>query len=164
MRPPTTRCSFGASAPDAARRSLDMNRRRSQELARSTRRYDEHFGAAEGTDTRLKCADGVQLCVHSQMLACWSPVLRDMIGAFPSSSMVESVHGPTYVFALDDASEPWVAVLNTMYPLVEPQELSWVRFFVCFFVFLSGDLMMTTPTLKPSPPKTKPKKTQKTTT
>jgi hypothetical protein len=132
MRGPHHYCP--SSSFDAARRSLDINRRRSQEAARSQRRYDEHWGAAEGTDTRLKCADGVQLCAHSQMLACWSPALRDMLGAFSSSAMVESMHGPTYVFSLDDASEPWVALLNTMYPLTEPQELSWVSCCLCVCV------------------------------
>ncbi|KAF8065639.1 hypothetical protein HT031_003240 [Scenedesmus sp. PABB004] len=47
-------------------RSLDLRhspfdaaeRRRSAELGRSTRRYDEHWGAAERADTRLKCGDG----------------------------------------------------------------------------------------------------------
>lgn len=108
------------------RRSFDsINRRRSAEMQRSQRRYDCYWGAAEGADTSLKCCDG-QIChVHSQILACWSPVLRDLIALYPTHTLVESTHGLAYVFNIDEDSKLWTAVLDMIYP-VEEKEMDWV--------------------------------------
>lgn len=100
------------------RRSFDaQDRRRSVELARSTRRYDEHWGAAERADTRLKCSDSIIHHVHSQIVSCWSPVLRDMINLVPTHGLLESTHGLAYVLQVQEDSVTWAAVLDMIYPV-----------------------------------------------
>ena len=109
------------------RRSFDaQDRRRSVELARSTRRYDEHWGAAERADTRLKCSDNIIHHVHSQIVSCWSPVLRDMINLVPTHGLLESTHGLAYVLQVQEDSGTWAAVLDMIYPVVSSIQ-DWVR-------------------------------------
>lgn len=95
------------------------------ELARSARRYDEYWGAAERADTRLKCKDNTIHHVHSQILSCWSPVLRDMITQQPAHSLVESTHGLAYLLAVPEEGAAWAALLDMLYPSC-PLPSSWV--------------------------------------
>jgi hypothetical protein len=95
------------------------------ELARSSRRYDEYWGAAERADTRLKCKDNTIHHVHSQILSCWSPVLRDMITQQPSHSLVESTHGLAHLLQVPEEGTTWAALLDMLYPTC-PLPSSWV--------------------------------------
>ncbi|KAF6255718.1 hypothetical protein COO60DRAFT_187959 [Scenedesmus sp. NREL 46B-D3] len=108
---------------DIRRQSFDrLDRRRSAELCRSTRRYDEYWGAAEKSDARLKCGDGTIHHVHSQMCLLWSPVLRDMINLYPAPALLESTHGLAYLLHVDEDAPTWAAVLDMMYPVPLQQQ------------------------------------------
>jgi hypothetical protein len=109
----------------APRRSFDsIARRRSAERALSRRRYDEHWGAAEGADCRAKCADGRILHIHSQLLALASPVMRDMLALLPQQ--VEAPAGPAFVISLDDGSGALAAALDMVYPTAHVAPPGWV--------------------------------------
>lgn len=112
---------------EGRKRSFDSTeRRRSTELKRSTRRFDEHWGAAENADVRLKCSDGVVMHVHSQIVSCWSPVLRDMVTLYPVPSLVEGLTGPVYAFNVEEDSTAWAAALDMIYPSLTPIDtLHW---------------------------------------
>lgn len=108
---------------DIRRQSFDrLDRRRSAELCRSTRRYDEFWGAAEKSDTRIKCKDGTIHHVHSQMCILWSPVLRDIISLYPTPALLESTHGLAYLLHVEEEGATWAAVLDHMYPVPLQQQ------------------------------------------
>lgn len=116
---------FPAQAP--LRRSFDSAaRRRSAEHALSQRRYDEHWGAAEGADCRVKCQrDGVILHVHSQLLGLASHVFRDMLALLPQQ--VEGMTGPSYALTLDDDSAALAAALDMVYPTAHAAAPTWAE-------------------------------------
>jgi len=67
------------------------------------------------------------MCLTSQIIATWSPVLRDMIDLYPTHHLVESTHGLAYLLHVEEDSAVWTAVLDMMYP-VPAKPLDWVSF------------------------------------
>lgn len=65
------------------------------------------------------------LCSLLQIIAAWSPVLRDMINLYPTHHLVESTHGLAYLLHVEEDSAVWTAVLDMMYP-VPAKPLDWV--------------------------------------
>jgi len=116
-----------APAPPIRRSFDSAARRRSTERNLSQRRYDDHWGAAEGADCRAKCADGRILHIHSQLLSLASPVLRDMLTLLLPQQQVEARDGPAYLLALDDDSAALAAALDMVYPTAHLAPPTWVR-------------------------------------
>lgn len=116
---------MAAPAPPIRRSFDSAARRRSTERNLSQRRYDDHWGAAEGADCRAKCADGRILHIHSQLLSLASPVLRDMLTLLLPQQQVEARDGPAYLLALDDDSAALAAALDMVYPTAHLAPPTW---------------------------------------